>query len=147
MLQGRNVVELERDYQAASERLKDLSKDAATRLRAYRRFVSKQSYKLNRYPGALLFLAHAEPMDSPVLADARQRFNDGLDRPWLRLLHPPATDQNPALRVIDVGSKVNAVAHLELDGIPYTVTFSRDGLLRLWNLDTGECVRKFQGPE
>ena len=150
MLQGRSVAELEGDYLAALARVKDWPKGAAggqvSRLRAYEAFVRKHSHHLARHPGALFALAHAQSLDSPVLADARQRFNDGPDRPWLRLLHPPETDRNPALlRTIDVGTDGSAVAYLEIDQVPHALFGSWDGLLRLWNLTNGERVREFRG--
>jgi hypothetical protein len=150
MLQGRSVAELERDYLAALERLNDRPKGIAgeerAKLRAYEAFVRKHSHYLARHPGALFALAHAQPLDSPVLADARQRFNDGPDRPWLRLLNPPETDRNPALlRTIDIGSEALAVACLEIGGVPHALSGSPDGLLRLWNLVNGDRVQGFSG--
>jgi WD40 repeat protein len=150
MLQGRSVAELERGYLAALEWVKDWPKggggEKAARLRAYEAFVRKHSHHLARHPAALLALAHAQALDSPVLADARQRFHDGPDRPWLRLLHPPATDRNPALlRTIDVGSEVWAVACLEIGRVPHALSGSADGIVRLWDLVNGECVQEFRG--
>jgi WD40 repeat protein len=64
----------------------------------------------------------------------------------LRRLHGPETDENPALqRTIDVGSIVNAVAYLEIQGVPHVLSGSDDGVLRLWQLATGHCVREFKG--
>src|SRR5262245_46168658 len=112
MLTGRGVAELERDFLATIDRGNDLPRAAAERLRAYQAFVRKHSHHLARHPGALLALAHAQPLDNPVLADARQKSNAAPDRPWLRLLNPPGTDQNPALlRTIEVGSQVYALAY------------------------------------
>src|SRR5262249_23692463 len=86
------------------------------------------------------------PLDSPVLADARRQFHDGPDRPWLRLLHPPATDRNPALlRTIDIGSEGTAVAYLEIDRVPHALSGSVDGGVRLWNLGNGDRVQGFSG--
>ena len=117
MLTGRSVAELERDYAAVLERVRDLPKDVAAKVRAYEEFVRKRSHHLSRHPSALLALAHAQPLDSPVLADARRRFNGGPDRPWLRRLHPPEADQNPSLRrTINVGAGVNAVAFVDIGG-------------------------------
>src|SRR5262249_59180034 len=130
---------------AALERLNDRPKgpagEQAARLRAYEAFVRKHSHHLARHPGALFALAHAQPLDSRVLGDARQQFNDGPHRPWLRLLNPPQTDRNPALvRTIEVGSVASAVAYLEIGRVPHALSRAADGILRLWNLVNGTWV-------
>src|SRR5262245_20458421 len=92
MLKGRTVIELERDYLAALERVYELPTDAVERLRAYHTFIRKHSHHLACYPAELLALAHAQPLDSSVLADVRQQFDHGPDRAWFRLLNPPSTE-------------------------------------------------------
>src|SRR5262249_187647 len=107
MRKGQSLPELELDYRAVLERGSALPKEVAGRLRAYEAFVRKSSPHLARYPAELLSLAHAQPLDSPVLTDARRQFPDGPAHAWLRLLYPPATDRNSALlRTIHAGSDV-----------------------------------------
>jgi hypothetical protein len=69
MLWGRSVAELERDYLAVLERVRELPRDAVERLRAYEAFVRKHGHHLARHPEALLALAHAQPLDSFLLED------------------------------------------------------------------------------
>jgi WD40 repeat protein len=146
MLKGRSLAELQRDYLAALERGRDLGNDLGETLRAYEGFVRKHSHALAARPEMLLPLAHAQPLDSPVLADARRKFNGGPAGPWLRLLNPPETDQNPALvRTIIAGFRLYSLAYLEIDRVPHALSGGDDGALYLWNLANGQRVRRFEG--
>ncbi len=130
MLAGRSVVQLEHDYQALLKQVRELPKDRAEKVRAYLAFVRKHSHLLALHPSALVALAHAQPLDSPVLQDARQRFNDGPHWPWFRLLYPAERDRNPALlRTIQVGSEVHAVANVEMNGVRKVLSGTGDGTL------------------
>src|SRR5262249_8683744 len=96
---------------------------------------------------ALREIALAEPQDSLV----RQDVLEGLagwkpGRPWFRRLHVPESASNPALiRIIDVGSVVNAVALFVGDGRAYALSASNDYTLRWWALDSGRCLYTLEG--
>jgi WD40 repeat protein len=105
-----------------------------------------EGHHLDRYPAALLALAHAQPLNSEVLWDARFQYNEGPDGPWFRLLNQPETDQHPEiLRTITTHSVVYAVTCLEINGVPHTLTGDDAGFLHLWNLADGALVREFRG--
>src|SRR5262249_4030840 len=99
------------------------------------------------HPAALLPVALAEPLDSPVRRDALLReASRRFGRPWLRRLHCPETDTNPALlATINVGSTVNAVSVCLRNGRPPALGGSADSLLRLYDLTTLQLVRELPG--
>src|SRR5262245_13951115 len=148
-LTGRPISELTRDYLEATRLADELGLDAARRARlaAYRRFVEKQQHRLGPFPAALLPVAHAEPLDSRVRQDAPARETARPpSRPWLRRLHCPDTDGNPALlATIDIGAPVDTAAVFEADGRPHAVTGSFDGRLRVCDLTTYQQFREFRG--
>src|SRR5579884_3071852 len=113
-LRGRGIGDLLRDYAEATRRAEEqeLDADLRGRLASYRRFVQKQRLRIGDHPAALLPVAHAEPLDSPVQADARQQeAARKLGRPWLRRLNCPPSDINPSLlATIVVGDWVNGVS-------------------------------------
>jgi WD domain, G-beta repeat len=147
-MKGRSVHDLLQDYNDILERVKDLPKDSARRLRDYDRFVRTRSHILARDPAQLFAQAAAQAKDSAVRADMERLPEEARrkDSPWFWLRHPPESDpQRALLLTIDVGSEVNAVATLCLDGRPHALAGSRDGVLRLFDLTTGRCVREFLG--
>jgi WD40 repeat protein len=148
-LRGRDIGELSRDYLEAVRMAEELGLDEALRgrLEAYRDFIARQGHRIGPYPSALHALAHAEPQDSVVRREALT--GDGqprrLGRPWFRLLHPPQTNPNPALRRVLSGHDgwVLAVA-LSADG-RHALSGSNDKTLRWWDVHTGECRRVLAG--
>jgi hypothetical protein len=120
-LSGRSIHDLNRDYIAAAALAGELELDpeAADRLGAYRRFIETQGHRIGRFPGSLLPVAHAQPRDSLVRAQAidLEEKRRGPDRPWFRLLNPPPTDPNRALLRVFEGHA----------GLVASVAFSPDG--------------------
>src|SRR5258708_38138 len=109
-LSGRSVSDLMRDYLYATRLAEELDLEPVEceRLAAYQRFVEKQQHRIGPCPAALLPVAHGEPLDSLVRQDAVAReTRRKLGQPWLRRLHCPETDTNPALlATIHVGQWV-----------------------------------------
>ena len=116
---------------------------------AYQRFIERNAHRLVPVPGALREMAVAEPADSPVRADVLAELDARRWKPhgmWLRRLHVPETDPNPALlRVIDVGSSVNAVAGFEQGGQSVLLVGCNDGMAYLYDARTGERIRSLSG--
>ena len=88
---GRSVSELARDYAELVARCPPglLPDDLAARLQGFHRFVHREGHHLARRPELLFPLAWAQPLDSPVRAEAvrREARGQGPRRAWFRLLH------------------------------------------------------------
>ncbi|MFH1921865.1 MAG: hypothetical protein ABIP48_18520 [Planctomycetota bacterium] len=144
---GRSAHELNRDYVdlLAKCRPGKLPPELDDELRAFHRFVQRQTHHLARWPGLLFPLAIAQPEDSPVRAAAQSREEQALypDGFWLRRLNPPPTDPNPALlRVLEGHTDGVSSVALSADG-RHAVSGSSDRTLRYWDLQTGGCVALF----
>src|SRR5262249_16706387 len=106
-----------------------------------------QGHRLGPHPAALLPVAHAEPLDSPVRRDAVAREADRRPGgPWLPRLHCPETETNPALLpTTHVAPPGTAVALLAMHCRFPALAGSDDGVLRLYDLTTQERVQAFSG--
>src|SRR5271157_5523184 len=157
---GRSVHDLIGDYlevlgrgarQGPSPRGKSpaglLPSELDNRLRAYHRFIVRQTHHLLRDPALLFPLAIAQPMDSLVRTDALalEAAGKGPTAPWFCALHPPPTDPNPALvRVLEGHTEpVNSVA-MSVDGRT-ALSGSDDWTVRVWDLTTGRCSAVLEG--
>jgi WD40 repeat protein len=147
-LRGRGIGELIRDYAEAARLADERGLDEALRRRlgAYQHFVGKQRHRVGPHPSALLPVAHAQPLDCPVRADASERERaHKLTRPWFRRLHSPETDYNPALlATIIVGQAVKTMSVFPRGGRQHVLA-ATGKLLCLYDLTTQEQVRQLEG--
>lgn len=150
-MRGRSIHELNRDYVDA-DRLAErfgLEDEVRARLVAYRRFIERNGYRIGPCPASLRAVALAEPADSSVRQDVLTEVEARIwkaSQPWFRCLHVPPSDPNPALsRTIDTGAVVQAVAYLERHGRPHALAGCGDGVVRLYDLTTGENVQEYCG--
>jgi WD40 repeat protein len=148
---GRSVYDLIRDYLRAAELLGQgefrLPKQQAARLSAFQRFVSVEGHKLAQRPEMLFPLAVAQPQDSPLRQTALDLWGEGggPDRPWFRLLNPPPTDPNRAmLRVFEGHTEWVASVAFSPAG-RQALSGSDDNTLRLWDVATGQELRRCEG--
>ena len=152
MLQGRSVFELKRDYLKAlafyEEHRVEMGGAAASaeRARRYYRFIDRHGHELMADPGLLIPLAAAEPQDSLVRARALEYAErHRLYRPWLRLLNPPASDPYPGLLRVLVGHTGWVLSVCFSPDGRYCLSGSGDRTVRLWEVSTGQELRRFQG--
>jgi WD40 repeat protein len=91
----------------------------------------------------------AQPRDSAVGADYRRLagVEYGPERLWSWLRNPPETHPQRAalLLTIDVGTPINAVACLVIEGKSHALAGCADGVLRLYDLALSHCIREYPG--
>jgi WD40 repeat protein len=150
-MRGRPIHELSRDYLLAAEQAERLAIPDAARekLATYQRFIERNAHRLEPVPGTLREVALAEPLDSPIRADVLAELEARRWKPrgmWLRRLHAPPTNPNPALlRVINVESMVFAVAAFEQDGWLVLLLGCLDRMVYAYDARTSERLRSFAG--
>ena len=149
---GRNdVVNVTADF-ALTESAAGFAPALRERLSVWRAFHDGNAHLLQRHDAnlgsenCLLQLAVAHAYTSPVTQSAEAWLDStGSESHWLRALRRPHDIERTAcLRTFEGHSDyVRAVA--VLPDQRWAISTGHDGTLRLWALETGECLRTFKG--
>jgi hypothetical protein len=86
-MKGRSVHDLLRDYQAATDRAKQLPADAVRQLRDFERFVRNRQRILAGDPAQFWSQAAGQPRENAVGQRTRDATGPA-DRWWFRAMHP-----------------------------------------------------------
>jgi hypothetical protein len=134
-MKGRSVHDLLRDYQTAIDRAKQLPADAVRELRDFERFLVNRQHVLMRDPAQLWSQAAGQARENAVGQKTRDARGPE-DRWWFRAVHP--LPESMWEMMIEVKAQVCCIALLEQDGRRIALAGCGDGVIRRYDLRTGE---------
>jgi len=109
-------------------------------LREWRDFVAVMTHRLVHMDEPFIQVAHNYADRGTVVAEAEARL-PGFGQPWLRrTIRPPRRDSPAGLRVLE-GHTGSVMAVKTIPGSNHALSTGEDNTLRLWNLDTGQCLQ------
>jgi WD40 repeat protein len=113
-------------------------------LRPFARFIRESAHALARWPAALIGNAYNHQAGGPVADAARVILtNRGTAAVYLKCIQRPS--RSPSLRDQTLAAHASGVTGVVClsDGI-HALSAGADGRLKLWDLDTGQCIRMLE---